>query len=224
MPGPGRLAIFRKGVDTVKVLLVNGSSRAEGCTYTALAEVAGALEEGHISTEIFHIGAGALAGCLGCRACRDTGRCFQDDAVNVFLDKADGADGFVFGSPVHFASAAGALTAFLDRAFFAALGRGVLRHKPGAAVVSCRRGGSTAALDQLLKYFSISEMPVVSSQYWNMVHGNTPEEVRQDLEGLQTMRILGANMAWLLRSIEAGKAAGVPLPERELRIMTNFVR
>ena len=123
-----------------------------------------------------------------------------------------------------FASAAGALTAFLDRAFFAALGRGVLRHKPGAAVVSCRRGGSTAALDQLLKYFSISEMPVISSQYWNMVHGNTPEEVRQDLEGLQTMRILGANMAWLLRSIEAGKAAGVPLPERELRIMTNFVR
>lgn len=214
----------KRGGRGVKVLLVNGSPRPKGCTFTALAEVAGALEGRGISTEIFQIGTEPLAGCLGCGACRETGRCFREDAVNVFLEKAVGADGFVFGAPVHFASAAGALTAFLDRAFFAALGRGALRHKPGAAVVSCRRAGSTAALDQLLKYFCISQMPVVSSQYWNMVHGNTPEEVRQDLEGLQTMRVLGANMAWLLRSIEAGRGAGVPLPEQEPRLMTNFVR
>jgi multimeric flavodoxin WrbA len=148
--------------------------------------------------------------------------CIFDDAVNVAIGKADEADGFVFGSPVHYAGASGFITSFLDRCFFA--GSDVFAYKPGAAVVSCRRGGATAAFDQLNKYFTISNMPVVSSQYWNMVHGNTPEEVLQDLEGLQIMRTLGQNMAWLLKSIAAGRKAGIVRPEPEEHIWTNFIR
>ena len=206
----------------MKVILVNGSPREKGCTYTALCEVAGALEKNGIETEIFQVGAKPIAGCIGCNVCLKNGRCFVDDPVNEFVEKAKTADGFVFGSPVHYAAASGAITSFLDRAFY---GKGnVVAGKPGAAVVSCRRGGAASAFDQLNKYFTINSMPVVSSQYWNQVHGNTPDEVRQDAEGLQTMRTLGSNMAWLLKCIQAGAAAGITFPEREPAMKTNFIR
>lgn len=206
----------------MKVILVNGSPREKGCTYTALCEVAGALEKNGIETEIFQVGAKPIAGCIGCNVCLKNGRCFVDDPVNEFVEKAKTADGFVFGSPVHYAAASGAIASFLDRAFY---GKGnVFAGKPGAAVVSCRRGGAASAFDQLNKYFTINSMPVVSSQYWNQVHGNTPDEVRQDAEGLQTMRTLGSNMAWLLKCIQAGAAAGITFPEREPAMKTNFIR
>lgn len=206
----------------MKVILVNGSPREKGCTYTALCEVAEALEKNGIETEIFQVGAKPIAGCIGCNVCLKNGRCFVDDPVNEFVEKAKTADGFVFGSPVHYAAASGAITSFLDRAFY---GKGnVFAGKPGAAVVSCRRGGAASAFDQLNKYFTINSMPVVSSQYWNQVHGNTPDEVRQDAEGLQTMRTLGSNMAWLLKCIQAGAAAGITFPEREPAMKTNFIR
>lgn len=206
----------------MKVLLLNGSGHVKGCTYTALEEVVGALEKNGIETEIIQVGVQPIAGCIGCNACSKTGKCFRDDGVNEFVEKAKTADGFVFGSPVHYASASGMITSFLDRAFY---GRGaIFQGKPGACIVSCRRGGASAAFDQLNKYFTINCMPVVSSQYWNQVHGNTPEEVKQDLEGMQSMRTLGNNMAWLLKCIEAGKAAGVNFPEREPLQRTNFIR
>lgn len=146
----------------------------------------------------------------------------MEDTVNEFVEKAKQADGFVFGSPVHYAAASGSITSFLDRAFY---GKGsIFQGKPGASVVSCRRGGASAAFDQLNKYFTINCMPVVSSQYWNQVHGNTPEEVRKDEEGLQTMRTLGNNMAWLLKCIESGKEKGISFPERETARKTNFIR
>lgn len=208
----------------MKVLLINGSPRANGCTYTALYEVAKELEKENIETEIFHVGSKPIRGCMACGGCSrtDSGKCvFNDDTVNIALEKAKEADAFVFGSPVHYAGASGQITSFLDRFFYAGDG---FQYKPGAAVVSCRRGGSTAAFEQLNKYFTISNMPVVSSQYWNMVHGNTPEEVKKDLEGMQTMRTLGKNMAWLLKCIQAGKEAGITLPEKEPRAVTNFIR
>lgn len=207
----------------MKVILVNGSPDRHGCTTTALAEVAAALEREGIETEMFHIGGKPISGCLGCGRCRESGRCFIDDCVNDFIDRAASADGFVFGSPVYFASANGAMTAFMDRVFYAAP-REMFFMKPAAAVASARRAGTTVTLDQLNKYFMITQMPIVSSQYWNMVHGNTPDEVRQDLEGLQIMRTLGKNMAYMLRCLEAGRAAGVPLPAREARVATNFIR
>jgi len=208
----------------MKVLLINGSPNAKGCTYTALFEVSKELDNENIKTEIFHIGNNPVRGCMACGNCRRTksGKCaFNDDAVNIVLDKAKESDAFVFGSPVHYAGASGILTSLLDRLFFAG---NCFEYKPGAAIVSCRRGGATAAFEQLNKYFTISSMPIVSSQYWNMVHGNTPEEVKQDLEGMQTMRTLGKNMAWLLKSINAGKEAGIVLPEREPKVATNFIR
>ncbi|OPJ63948.1 flavodoxin family protein [Clostridium oryzae] len=207
----------------MKVLLINGSPKAKGCTYTALSEVAKELEKENIETEIFHVGNKPIRGCIGCGGCANTdGKCvFDDDTVNTGLEKAKTADGFIFGSPVHYAAASGLITSFLDRFFYAGDG---FQYKPGAAVVSCRRGGSTSAFEQLNKYFTIANMPVVSSQYWNMVHGNTPNEVRQDLEGMQTMRTLGRNMAWLLKCIEAGKKAGISIPEGEARVSTNFIR
>lgn len=216
------LKLYKKRGRKMKVILVNGSPKEKGCTYTALEEVAGALEKNGIETEIFWVGNKPLSGCLGCGACLKSGKCFMDDTVNTFVEKAKSADGFVFGSPVHYAAASGSITSFLDRAFY---GKGsVFQGKPGAAVVSCRRGGSAAAFDQLNKYFTISCMPIVSSQYWNQVHGNTPEEVRRDEEGLQTMRTLGNNMAWLLKCIESGKENGVTFPEREAALKTNFIR
>lgn len=206
----------------MKVLLVNGSPKANGCTYTALCEVAGALETNGIETEIVQVGTAPISGCIGCGACARTGKCFIEDGVNEFVEKAKQADGFVFGSPVHYAAASGALTSFLDRAFYGK--SAVFAGKLGAAIVSCRRGGASAAFDQLNKYFTISSMPIVSSQYWNQVHGNTPDEVRQDEEGMQTMRTLGNNMAWLLQCIESGKNAGITFPEREPMLRTNFIR
>lgn len=207
----------------MKVLLLNGSGHAKGCTYTALQEVASALQKNGIDTEIVQVGTKPIAGCIGCGACKATGKCFrEDDGVNEFVEKAKEADGFVFGSPVHYAAASGMLTSFLDRVFYGK--SSVFQGKPGACVVSCRRGGASATFEQINKYFTISCMPVVSSQYWNMVHGNSPEEVRQDLEGMQTMRTLGNNMAWLLKCIEAGKENGIDFPVREPGVFTNFIR
>ena len=206
----------------MKILLLNGSPHPHGCTFTALSEVAGALEKNGIETEIFQIGNQPISGCIACGKCRDTGKCVISDGVNDFVEKAKSADGFVFGSPVYYASASGQISSFLDRAFYGK--SAIFEGKPGAAVVSCRRAGSTASLDQLNKYFTISGMPVVSSRYWNMVHGNTPEEVVQDKEGMQVMRTLGNNMAWLLKCIELGKAQGVSFPEKEPAQKTNFIR
>ncbi len=206
----------------MKVLLVNGSPKPKGCTYTALLEIKNELLENGVEAEIFHIGSKPIAGCLGCKACVKLGKCVQDDIVNEALEKFMEADGYVFGTPVHYAAAAGGITSFLDRMFYSN-GR-KFADKPGACIVSCRRGGATAAFDQLNKYFTISNMPVVSSQYWSMVHGNTPEEVVQDVEGIQTMRVLAKNMAWLLKCIEAGDKAGVERPQREAKINTNYIR
>lgn len=207
----------------MKVLLINGSPHKNGCTYTALYEVAGELEKAGIETEIFHVGSSAIRGCMACANCgkRNGGKCnFDDDSVNEAIEKLNAADGLIVGSPVHYASASGAVTSFMDRVFYGSSYKG----KPAAAVVSCRRGGASATFDQLIKYFTISQMPVVSSQYWNSVHGNNSDEVKQDLEGLQTMRTLGRNMAWLLKCIEAGKKAGITIPENEPRVSTNFIR
>ncbi|MBF0217138.1 MAG: flavodoxin family protein [Candidatus Omnitrophica bacterium] len=210
----------------MKVLLVNGSPNEKGCTYTALEVVAKALGSNGIETEIFQLGRKPLSGCVACRKCMELGHCVLSDRVNDLLLIAKDIDGFVFGSPVHYASAGGAITSFMDRLFFADLlsGRRSFYLKPAAAVVSARRAGTTAAFDQLNKYFTISEMPVISSSYWNMVHGSAPEDVNKDLEGLQIMRTLGRNMAWFLKCKEAGIKAGVVFPEREERIRTNFIR
>ena len=205
----------------MKVLLVNGSPHEQGCTYTALAEVAKTLNAQGVETEIIWLGKQALEGCRGCGACRKLWKCVIEDCVNEFMEKAAEADGFVFGSPVHYASAGGALVSFMDRLFYSSSRK--LAYKPAACVVSCRRGGATATFDVLNKYFTINNMPVVSSNYWNEIHGNTAEEALQDVEGIQTMRVLGNNMAWLLKCIEAGKAAGVE-PQKEKKVLTNFIR
>ena len=202
----------------MKVLLINGSPHKEGCTYTALKEVAGALEKNGIDTEIFHIGTKPVYGCTGCNKCGELGKCvFDGDVLNELAARCYEADGLVIGSPVYFAGINGALSALLDRLFVSSNGR--LAYKPGAAVVSVRRGGAGSAFDRLNKYFTISQMPVVSSQYWNNVHGFVPEHVRKDAEGLQIMRRLGTNMAWLLKSIKAGEG---PIPLDEPRMVTNF--
>ncbi|MGM9588189.1 MAG: flavodoxin family protein [Candidatus Limivicinus sp.] len=205
-----------------KVLLINGSPNARGCTYTALREVEKSLNKNGVETEIFQIGRAPIQGCIGCRSCGKTGKCVFDDGVNRLAERLDEFDGLVIGSPVYFASPNGTLLAFLDRLFFSAGNK--FTGKPGAAVVSCRRGGATAAFDVLNKYFSISNMPIVTSQYWNQIHGNTPEEALQDAEGLQTMRTLGENMAWLIKCIQAGRTAGVPDPVYEKKQKTNFIR
>lgn len=207
----------------MKVLMLNGSPHQRGCTNRALEEVAKVLEAEGIETEIFWVGAKPVAGCNACGGCRKTGKCVTEDRVNLFIEKAAEADGFLFGSPVHYAAASSSLTAFLDRVCYAA-GRRIFRMKPGAAVVSARRAGTTAALDQINKIFTIMEMPVVSSRYWNMVHGQTPEDVEKDEEGLFIMRVLGKNMAYLLKCMEAGKQAGIRLPEEEAPTQTNFIR
>lgn len=206
----------------MKVLLINGSPKEHGCTDTALREVGKTLNAHEIGTELLYLGKKPIAGCIDCGACEKTGRCVFPDQVNEVLDRLDTIDALIVGSPVYYAGPSGQITAFLDRMFFAGGDR--MAGKPGAAVVSCRRGGATAAFDRLNKYFSISSMPIVTSQYWNQVHGFTPEDVMRDKEGLQTMRTLGENMAWLLRCIEAGRKNGVPAPQYELRVMTNFIR
>ena len=216
-------ALFLQETDTMsKVLLINGSPNAQGCTYTALREVEKSLNKNGVETEIFQLGKGPVQGCTGCGGCGRNGKCVFDDGVNRLAERLDEFDGLVIGSPVYYASPNGALLAFLDRLFFAAGKK--FAGKPGAAVVSCRRGGATAAFDVLNKYFSISNMPIVTSQYWNQIHGNTPEEALQDVEGLQTMRTLGENMAWLIKCIQAGRAAGVPEPVYEKKQSTNFIR
>lgn len=206
----------------MKVLLINGSPNGHGCTYTALKEIEKTLRQEGVETEMFYLGTKPIGGCMGCGKCKNTDKCVQDDIVNKLLPKALAADGMILGAPVHYASAAGMASAAFDRLFVMSGGR--FAHKPGAAIVSCRRGGASATFDQLNKYFTISQMPVVSGTYWNQVHGNTPEEVKQDLEGMQNMRAIGRNMAWMLKCIEAGKAAGVAMPETEEKIKTNFIR
>lgn len=209
----------------MKVLLLNGSPHEKGCTYTALEEISKTLNSDGIETEIFYAGKSVLP-CKDCRACAKLGRCVIDDNVNEFIKKAETADGFVFGSPVHYASASGIITSFLDRAFFAnsLSGGTAFRLKPGAAIVSARRAGTTATLDQLNKYFMISEMPVISSRYWNMVHGSNPDDVKCDEEGMQIMRILGKNMAWYLKCRDAAQKAGIEPPNKEQAVWTNFIR
>lgn len=203
-----------------KVLLINGSPHAKGCTYTALTEVAAELEKAGLETELIQVGLKDIRGCIACGHCFTHGKCVADDIVNEVAPKLAECDGLVVGSPVYYASANSTLTSFLDRLFYSK--RCDMSMKPGAAVVSCRRGGASAAFDQLNKYFTISGMPMVSSQYWNSVHGNTPEEVRRDEEGLQTMRTLGRNMAFLIKSIRLGKEA-FGLPEKEKHLWTNFI-
>lgn len=208
----------------MKVLLINGSSRKEGCTFTALTEVAKSLEMNGIDTEIIHLGANAIRDCVGCGACKgnDNGCIFKDDIVNEIIEKAKTADGFIFGSPVYYAHPSGRILSLMDRLFYAGARHFVF--KPAAAIVSARRAGTTASIDAITKHFTINQMPVVSSNYWNMVHGNSPDDVKQDLEGLQIMRVLGENMAWLLKCIEVGKNTGINPPQTEKKIWTNFIR
>ena len=207
----------------MKVLLINGSPREKGCTYTALKEIADTLEKEGIQSEILYLGTKPVAGCIACGYCYEHSKCVFDDIVNKTVARMGEFDAIIIGSPVYYAGPSGQLTAFLDRFFYSA-GSGVFAGKPGAAIVSCRRGGASAAFDRLNKYFTISKMPKVSSQYWNQVHGNTPEQVREDGEGMQTMRTLARETAWLLKCIEAGKKAGVERPVTEPRIATNFIR
>ena len=204
----------------MKVLLINGSPRSKGNTFIALSEVAKALEANGIETEIVSIGAKAVQGCIACRRCAELGKCaFNDSLYNKVWEKLATADGIVVGSPVYYAGPNGSLCALLDRLFYS--GSALLRYKPAASVAVCRRGGASATFDRLNKYFTINCMPVVSSQYWNSVHGRTPGEAAEDAEGLQTMRTLGNNMAWLLKSLADSNH---PKPEREQPIMTNFIR
>lgn len=206
----------------MNVLLINGSPHPKGCTYTALRTVADQLEKNGLNTRILQMGNKAVRGCIACGKCADTGHCvFTDDPVNEAIDLLREADALVVGSPVYYAGPNGSICAFLDRMFY--MKSAPYAFKPAAAVVSCRRGGASASFDRLNKYFTIARMPVVASQYWNSVHGNTPEEVRQDKEGLQIMRTLGENMAWLLKCIEAAKGT-VPYPVREPWTPTNFIR
>ncbi|WP_289122226.1 flavodoxin family protein [uncultured Megasphaera sp.] len=210
----------------MKVLLVNGSPNEKGCTYTALQEVARTLEKEGIETEFFWIGKKAVSGCIACHKCREIGCCVFKDVVNEFREKALTADGFIFGSPVHYASLAGNMASFMDRVFYSELNGNdnkAFYLKPAAAVISARRAGTTVSFDQMNKYFTLQEMPVISSRYWNEVHGAVPSEVLEDKEGMYTMRVLGRNMAYFLRCREAARKAGVALPEREEAIFTNFI-
>lgn len=209
----------------MKVILLNGSPHPNGCTFTALSEVERVLHAEGIETELLQLGALPVRGCTGCGACakRDGFCIFDDDIVNCYIEKVREADGFIVGSPVYYASPNGSLISLLDRMFYC--NGKTFEGKVGACVVSARRAGTTASLDVLQKYMLISKMPLAPSQYWNMVHGNTPEEVAQDAEGLQTMRTLGRNVAWMLKCIDAGKRAGITFPEAEMpRARTNFIR
>ena len=207
----------------MKVLLFNGSPRANGCTYTALSEIASVLTEHGIETEILQIENKPVQDCIGCGGCEKTGKCvFKDDPINEWIEKAGVADGFVFGTPVYYAHPSGRILSAMDRLFYA--GGQNFAHKPAAVIASARRAGTTATLDTISKYLGIEEMPVVSSTYWNMVHGNTPEQVKQDLEGMQTMRNIGANLAWILKCIEAGKQFDIHAPKTDKSAWTNFIR
>lgn len=211
----------------MKVLLVNGSPHKEGCTYTALNYIAEILRQEKVTADIYWIGNKPIGGCIGCYQCAGKQKCVFNDKVNEFTELAVGYDGFIFGSPVYFAGMNGNLISFMDRVFFSASRQEPhpFRFKPAAAVVSARRAGTTSALEQINKYFLHQQMPIISSRYWNMVHGNTPEEIMKDEEGLQILRVLARNMGWMLKLMESGKSMGVSLPEPEIqRIATNFIR
>ncbi len=205
----------------MKVLLINGGPHPHGCTDRALREVAYALGREGIESEILWLGNAPIAGCIACGACREKGKCFRDDVVTDVAARIEEFDGFVFGSPVHYAACSGALSSFMDRLFYTSSKK--MYMKPAAAVVSCRRGGATAAFDEINKYFTISCMPVVGSQYWNQVHGSTAAEAEQDEEGMQTMRTLGANMAYMIKAFALAKEQGLTPPEKEAQIRTNFI-
>ena len=204
-----------------KVLLINGSPNEFGCTYTALKEVEKTLKLNNVETELLYLGKRPISGCIACGKCKETGKCIIKDIVPEISLKLDEFDGIVIGSPVYYAGPAGMLCSFLDRFFYSNSGR--MTGKLGAAVVSCRRGGASAAFDRINKYFEISNMHTVGSQYWNQVHGFTPEDVNKDLEGLQTMRTLAQNMAYLLQCIEQGKKNGIKEPVYETKLYTNFI-
>ena len=207
----------------MKVLMLNAGIGPKGNTGIALAEIGRTLAEQGIDSEVYHLPLTPARDCVSCGKCSKLGRCvFDDDGVNEFVEKAAASDGFVFGTPVYYAHPSGRILSALDRAFYA--GSAAFRKKPGAAVAVARRAGTTASVEVLNKYFTIAEMPVVSSTYWNVAHGRAPGEVSQDAEGLQTMRNLAHNLAWLLRCIEAGKAAGITPPESERSNQTNFIR
>lgn len=212
----------------MKVLMVNGSPHKKGCTQTALEEVASTIKEAGIDVDYYWIGNKPIHQCVSCYACHKRNECiFRDDGVNDFVKLAFDYDGFIFGTPVYYAGPAGGMINFMNRVFFSAsnMDPHPFKFKPAAAVASARRTGTITTLDQMNKYFMHGQMPVVPSRYWNEVHGNTPEEVKQDLEGMQIMRVLGRNMAWMLKLKEAGEKAGIPLPEQEeTRIATNFIR
>ncbi len=210
----------------MKVLLVNGSPHQHGCTYTALCEAAEALQKNGVETDLFWIGNKPLSGCIACKSCVKNSLCVFQDTVNAFLEIAGMYDGFLFGTPVHWGAASGAMTSFLDRAFYADLNGGGNRFwlKPAAAVISARRAGTTATWDQINKYFALMQMPIISSRYWNIVHGTNPEEVKKDKEGMQTMRILGNNMAYFLKCRELAEKTGIPKPEQGTITFTNFIR
>lgn len=204
----------------MKVLLVNGSPHEKGCTFTSLSEIAETLKQEGLESEIFWIGNKPVQGCAACYQCKQKGTCvFQDELYTAFVEKMKTADAVIIGSPVYYAGPAGSLCAILDRVCFSA--GSLFARKPAACIVNCRRGGASAAFDRLNKYFTLLQMPVVSSQYWNSTHGTTPEQVKQDLEGLQTMRVLARNMAHLLN---AGAAAAIPFPAMEERATTSFIR
>lgn len=206
----------------MKVLLLNGSSKSKGNTNAALEEVAAALGEEGIETEIFQLAGSVIRDCIGCNRCTEEGCVFTDDAVNAFLAKAKEVDGFVFGTPVYYAHPSGRILSFLDRVFYS--GSRAFAFKPAASVVVARRGGCSASFDVLNKYFGIAQMPVAGSTYWNMVHGRVPGEAVRDEEGMQTMRNLARNLAWMMKCFELGRIHGIPLPEAERDLVTNFIR
>lgn len=206
----------------MKVLMLNGSSHINGTTMAALTEVGKALEEDGIEYEIFQIGGGPIADCLGCGQCTESGCIFSDDVVNAFVEKAKAADGYIFGTPVYYAHPSGRIQSFLDRVFYSS-GKH-FAHKPGASVAVARRGGTATTFDVLNKYFGITQMITVGSTYWNQVHGRNAEDAAKDLEGMQTMRNLGHNMAWVLKCLEAGKEKGLVPPTADRSNQTNFIR
>jgi multimeric flavodoxin WrbA len=205
----------------MKVLLINGSPRANGCTYTGLCIIKEQFAKNGVDSEIYQVGNKPIIGCTGCLSCRSTGKCvFNDDLVNTVAGEFRKVDGIILGSAVHFASATGTATSFFDRLFYS-VGFDAIKLKFGASIVSCRRGGASATFDQLNKYFTIAQMPIVSSCYWNQIHGYTPEDVHKDEEGVRTLRVLANNMAYL---IKCKVQSNVPIPEEPPRVMTNFIR
>ena len=209
----------------MKVLLVNGSPHKDGCTNRALEEIKNTLQEEGISSDIFWIGVKPISGCIACKKCANLGKCYIDDKVNLFVELAKDYDGFIFGSPVHYAAISGQMKSFMDRVFYSAscTKKDYFRYKPVSSIISARRAGTVCAYDEMNKYFGITEMPIISSRYWNMVHGLVKEDVEKDLEGLQTMRVLARNMAYFLKCIELGKQK-IALPKKEKTEFTNFIR